>query len=274
MAWRLIDDGEVDIFRSLSVEEALARVNVDRKTKINTLRFWVSGPAVVLGRFQCCHKEVNLRFCWENGIAIARRFTGGGTVYHDKGNLNFALCMDQSRPYVPKTLPELYWTFVGGIASVLQELGIAAIFDSTRSCLRVRGKKITGTAGWIKRGVSFIHGTLLVDANLEQLSMALDVPAGQPIFLREPNLHRCMESKRDVVTTIEREMETPPTMDEIKSAVVRAVSRISHEPIEHGPLADLEREAAEALYRDRYSRAEWNLGYPLQDTISTPRESL
>ena len=274
MSWRLIDDGVVDIYRSLSVEEALAQANAARANKVNTLRFWIARPSVVLGRFQCLHEEVNIDFCRHEHISIARRFTGGGTVYHDEGNLNFALCMDQSQRYVPRTLPELYWTFIGGIARALQQIGVPACFDANRSCLRIRGKKITGTAGWIKRGVSFVHGTLLISADLEQLARALDVPPGQPAYYREPNVWRCLESRRDIVTTIVREVPNPPTIEELKNAIVRFIERISGQTVERGELSADERTVAEALYRDRYSRPEWNLGYRHQVSNLTATESL
>ncbi|RLI55773.1 MAG: hypothetical protein DRO93_11705 [Candidatus Thorarchaeota archaeon] len=269
MTWRLIDESETNIFRSLAVEEALARVNAEREKKINTIRFWRSPPAVVLGRFQCAHKEANFDFCDENHIPIARRFTGGGTVYHDLGNLNFSLCMDQSCCFVPRTLPELYWNFIGGIASGLQEIGIPVNFDAHRSCLRIGGKKITGTAGWIKRGVSFIHGTLLIDADLERLSWSLSAPPGQTVYLRDPKNTRCMESKRDVVTTISCELGEAPPLPEIKDVIIRALERISESEVRPGRLTDREREVAEILYRERYSRPEWNLGYPVSHEIAT-----
>ncbi|MHA1770105.1 MAG: lipoate--protein ligase family protein [Candidatus Thorarchaeota archaeon] len=261
MTWRLIDEGREDIFHSLALEEALARTNTQRHEKISTLRFWRAESAVVIGRFQCSHKEVNFKFCNNNNISIARRFTGGGAVFHDLGNLNFALCMDQSEQYIPRTLPELYFNFIGGIATGLREIGIPSTFDSYRSCIRINGKKITGTAGWIKRGVSFIHGTILIDADLEKLAKSLSPPSDQPVYLREPNTTRCLESKRDYVTTIIQEIPNPPSLDEVKNAIINTVEKITMCKIERGSWKTDEMDLAEALYRTRYSKPEWNLGY-------------
>ena len=140
--WRLLEEDTYDVFRNLALEEAIARVNAEKEEKVNTLRFWRSDSAVILGRFQCVHKEVNMAYCKDKGIEIARRFTGGGTVFHDKNNLNFAICLDQSEPYVNRTLNELYWNFIGGIATSLREIGILVNFDSYRSCLRIKGKNL------------------------------------------------------------------------------------------------------------------------------------
>ncbi|MHA1959318.1 MAG: lipoate--protein ligase family protein [Candidatus Thorarchaeota archaeon] len=260
MVWRLLEETKMDIHRSLALEEALARVNADSEEKVSTLRFWRSQKAVVIGRFQCVHKEANIAYCMRYGIPIARRFTGGGAVYHDEGNLNVTLCLDQKEPSVSRTLGELYWNFFGKIASGLQEIGIPARFDPDRYCLRIDRKKITGTAGWIKQGVSFIHGTLLIDADLGTLGECLKVPSNQPVYLRDKSRVRCKESKRDVVTTISSEIESKPSVDEIKSAITRSIETLAGGDLTRGSLTAEEKDAAESLYQTRYRLSEWNLG--------------
>ena len=75
MSWRLIEEIDNDVYRNLAIDESLVRTSSSQDEKVNTLRFWRSDSAVVIGRFQCVHEEVNLAFCDENQIAIARRFT-------------------------------------------------------------------------------------------------------------------------------------------------------------------------------------------------------
>lgn len=251
---------EPDIFRNLALEEALARVNAKSEEKVNTLRFWKSNEAVVMGRFQCPHLEVNMEFCHEHGIPIARRFTGGGTVYHDSGNLNFTLCLDQSELCVPRTLNELYWNFIGVIASGLGAVGIPARFDPNRNCIRVHGKKITGTAGWIKSGVSFVHGTLLINSDLELLSDCLHVPENQPVYLRDNRRIRCIKSKRDRVTNVVNGTESPPSEEKIKQAIVAGLEEFCADTIHAGSVTDEEMTASESLYQTRYSQEKWNMG--------------
>ncbi|NHJ13696.1 MAG: lipoate--protein ligase family protein [Candidatus Thorarchaeota archaeon] len=268
MPWRLIEEDGRDIFQNLAIEEALAKVNAISKEKRNTLRFWRANSAVVIGRFQCLHKEVNIGFCEEQRIAIARRFTGGGTVYQDKGNLNFTVCADRSRDYSRGPLPNLYKSFVGGIAEALEGIDIPAKFDEQRSCIRIGAKKITGTAGWIKQGVAFIHGTLLIDSSIDILQRCLSVPEIQPMYLREGKM-RCMESKRDSVTTVHREVENPPPDGEIKNAIIQSIEDTTGESLKLGTLTRDELENSERLYQSRYSHANWNRGERVPDKDSS-----
>lgn len=262
MVWRVIEDGELDIYRNLSIEESLARVNADSVEKTNTLRLWQSDKSVVIGRFQCVHKEVDLDYCRKEGIQIARRFTGGGAVYHDLGNLNFTICADQSKPYVPRSLKKLYQGFVGSIANGLREIGIPVAYHEKRSCLRIGKKKVTGTAGWIKQGVSFLHGTLLIDADTTALEKSLDAPSGQTKYLRDRTRIRCKRSKRDVVTNISAGISSRPSDTEIRAAIVKSVVTLTGERVESGNLTQTEVNTAQVLYQSRYSLDEWNLGIP------------
>ncbi|MHA2005484.1 MAG: lipoate--protein ligase family protein [Candidatus Thorarchaeota archaeon] len=260
MAWRLLENGVIDIQRSLAVEEALAVVNSEAKAKVNTLRLWRATDAVVIGRFQCVHREADIDYCDQNGIAIARRFTGGGAVFHDMGNLNFTLCMDQKDAYVAKTLPTLYRNFVGAVAMGLTDVGVPARFDKQRSCIRIGKKKITGTAGWIKRGVSFIHGTLLIDSNLTHLERSLRAPSDQPQYRRDKRRIRCMESKQDIVTSLAEALDEYPSDKEITNAITDSIQSFTGVEIVLGKLSDQERATSHALYQSRYSQSEWNLG--------------
>ena len=122
--------------------------------------------------------------------------------------------------------------------------------------------KITGTAGWLKRGVAFLHGTLLINCDLSMLRQSLSPPSGQPVFLRDRTRVRCMESKRDLVTNIANQVENCPTENAIKNAVIRSFEKMSGNSIEPGEVSVYERDTAQALYQSRYSKSEWNLGTP------------
>jgi lipoate-protein ligase A len=262
MSWRLIEEIDNDVFHNLAIDESIARTQAALDEKRNTLRFWKSECAVVIGRFQCVHEEVNLAYCNENQISIARRFTGGGTVYHDTGNLNFSLCVDRKERYVPKSLKEIYERFIGGVSDGLNSIGIPANYDPVRSCIRIKGLKITGTAGWLKRGVAFLHGTLLVKADLIKLRESLNPPEDQPVYLRDKSRIRCSKSKRDHVTNIKDVISDCPSMDEIKRTIVESIMTVSDQTVKIGEMTKHEKDTSQVLYQSRYSESSWNLGTP------------
>jgi lipoate-protein ligase A len=266
MPWRLFSNHSLDVYTNLALDESIAKTNLDDRKKLNTIRFWQSDRAVVIGRFQCVHKEVDLKYCQESDISIARRFTGGGAVFHDLGNLNFSLCLHQSYEYVPRGLKELYETFIGVFTMSLNQLNIPARFDPFGSCIRIGEKKISGTAGWIKQGVSFIHGTLLVDADLKVLQKSLSPPEKQQVYLRDKTRIRCMESRRDTVTNIMVEVDDCPTQQEIQAVIIENFVDFVGEEIKEGRSTKEENIAAQALYDTQYSKPSWNLGTPIEFT--------
>jgi lipoate-protein ligase A len=266
MSWRLLDEQDSDVYNNLAIDEAIAKTDLGAANTLNTIRFWKSSRSVVIGRFQCVHKEVNLDYCKDNNISIARRFTGGGAVFHDFGNLNFSLRLHQSHDYVPRGLKELYEALIGRITESLNRLGIPARFDPVGSCIRIGEKKISGTAGWIKQGVSFIHGTLLIDADLKILQRSLSPPDHQQVFLRDRTRIRCMESKHDSVTNINAEHKGDICVDEIKASIMESLQDLSGATILKKPLTRLEKDTAQALYESQYSLPSWNLGTPANST--------
>ena len=262
MSWRLLNDHGLDIYSNLAMDEAIAKTELRENNTLNTIRFWRSQLAVVIGRFQCVHREVDLAYCRDNNISIARRFTGGGAVFHDMGNLNFALRLHQSHPYVPRGLKELYRAFIGIVTQSLVSLNIPAKFDTVGSCIRNDGRKISGTAGWIKRGVSFIHGTLLVDSDLDMLQRCLTPPERQQSYLRDKTRIRCMDSKHDTVTKISFEVENGPSSDEIQAAIIETLEEPAGATIKEGHATESEIDTAQALYHSQYTQPSWNLGTP------------
>ena len=50
---------------------------------------WQNSPAVIVGSFQNICREVHVETLRRLSIPIVRRMSGGGTVYHDLGNVNY-----------------------------------------------------------------------------------------------------------------------------------------------------------------------------------------
>ena len=129
---------------------------------------WQNAPAVIIGLNQNAYAEVNLPYLESHGIALARRVTGGGAVYHDLGNLNYSIAGPS------REVEQHYDT----VAAALRQLGVPAE-RSGRNDILVEGRKCSGYAKRLSRDRMMIHGTLMWDVDLEALTAALSAPGGK-----------------------------------------------------------------------------------------------
>ena len=60
------------------------------------LLIWRSSPSVVIGRHQNMFSECNISLAHKNKVHVARRKSGGGTVFHDRGNINLSFIVGRS----------------------------------------------------------------------------------------------------------------------------------------------------------------------------------
>jgi len=252
MVWRLLDVEWPDKpYYNMAVEEAVARA-VGGGLSPNTLRFWRNDNTIVIGRCQCVSLEVLLPNCLEHGVKVVRRFTGGGAVYHDLENLNYAISFKRPSP-IPSDDVSLGFRKVGeAIVLGLGMLGIKAEFVPVND-IQVGGKKISGMAGMLAKNLLFIHGCLLVGSNIEVLSKVLNVP-------KEKLEAKGAKEVRARVTTVIEEAKRQVSMDEIKLALLRGFEKVFQENFSPGKLTEWEEAEAERLYREKYTTLDWNLG--------------
>ena len=93
-----------------------------------------------------------------------RRFSGGGAVYHDEGNLNFSVITSQSNIKRIK-----YYDL---ILKAVEKFGIKAEFNG-RNDLITQDKKFSGNAIYSDGKIICRHGTILISSNLDNLSKFL-----------------------------------------------------------------------------------------------------
>jgi lipoate-protein ligase A len=249
--WRVLGDpGDRDPRANLALDEALARGAAPL-----TLRFWRNGRSVVLGRFQRAAAEVDLAVAEALRIPVLRRFTGGGAVFHDSGNLNITVVGHLgSAPFDAPAglrLPALYRVVLDPLATVVAELGLAV--ERTDRDLLVNGRKITGVAAWIGRDRALVHATLLIDADLDALERVLAGP-GAPGDIRWERTR----SRRVPVTSLNQELGAIPELNSkpieqrIVDAFGAADSREAPSPIECS--------RARQLLKQRYAVQAWHAG--------------
>jgi len=162
----LIDNRHItDPYTNLALEEFLVRQADCSAT--DYLLLYVNEPSVVLGKNQSIYREVSFDYLRSGQLKMARCISCGGTVYHDAGNLNFAFISSFADSKVNN-----YKLFNEPIIQALRKAGINAGMDE-RNNIIANGKKISGCAQFTNRRNIISHGTLLFNANLDNLRGAL-----------------------------------------------------------------------------------------------------
>lgn len=127
---------------------------------------YVNQRAVIIGKNQNPWKECNLSAMERDKVQLVRRITGGGAVFHDRGNLNFSFIAGKGRYDLERQMKM--------ILQALREMGIPAEFTG-RNDLTAEGKKFSGNAFCGRKETRQHHGTLLIHTDLTQLQKYLTV---------------------------------------------------------------------------------------------------
>lgn len=154
-----------DIHRNLALEDWFYRNYNFRNHHL--LLLWKSDPCVVIGRHQNPWIEANISSMENNGIALARRNSGGGTVYHDSGNLNLSF-------FTPKERYNRRYNLDIITRGIFREWGLKTTVNKKDDIVVQNEFKISGTAAKLGRPNAYHHCTLLVNANKRTLSLALE----------------------------------------------------------------------------------------------------
>ena len=207
---------------------------------------WQNDNTIVVGKFQNTAEEVNREFADAQGIRVVRRLSGGGAVYHDKGNLNFTFITDQEG-----LVDFNFRVFTQPVLKALEELGVHASFTG-RNDLVLDGRKFSGNSQYVKRGRILHHGCIMLDSNLDKVKDALRV--------REAKFtSKSIKSVRSRVTTINEHAPRPISMEEFKDALKRQV--FEENDITEYQLTEADEAAVRQLMHDKYETWEWNYGF-------------
>ena len=136
----------------------------------DVLFLYVNDSSVILGSNQVLVNEVDVTFCNDNRISVLRRVSGGGAVYHDAGNLNYSFIST-----IREGKPVLSADFLVPVVDVLKSMDIPVEIGKRKDLWLFGGYKVSGTASHISKNRQLHHGTLLYDANIEQLQKSLTV---------------------------------------------------------------------------------------------------
>ncbi len=231
-----------DPYYNLALEEYIfSNVKLDK----GLFMLWQNDNAVVIGRNQNVMKEINLQYASKMNTRIARRNTGGGTVYHDLGNLNYSFIQDCDSRYSID-----FKQFAEPILDALNLLGVQAECNH-RNDLVINGRKFSGTAQTVKNGRMLHHGTLLFNSDLDFVRKVLAVKD-------EVVQGGGVKSVRSQVTNISEHLLKSMSVNQFCDHLMASVS--AKETTVFLQLTEKDYRAIEALKDSKYLTWDWTYG--------------
>ena len=179
----------------------------------------------------------------QRGIPVVRRISGGGTVYHDLGNVNYT--------YIIRTNGALdYDAVLSPVIAALNAIGVPA--RKNRTCdIAIGDLKISGSAQRMTKGRLLHHGTLLFSSDLGVLDQITTHRKNDCFQSRGTQSAIC------TVTNIQEHLESPMTIEEFQDRLLRQMVPPGSLHLTLTP----EQEAEVCRLRDeKYRSWEWTWG--------------
>jgi lipoate-protein ligase A len=199
-----------------------------------------------VGKHQNIFAEVRYRFAVENNIQVVRRISGGGSVYHDLGNLNFSFItrFNNNRLSTIKIMPNL-------ILNVLHEFNIDATLNEKNDIL-IGTQKISGSSQITNMRKVINHGTLLFNSHLPTLYKVLspDTPVRKSDGIK---------SIRSKVSNVVSFLQMSISLDEFKTRIINKVSKNIGKIVPY-KLTPQDWKNIFKLAKNKYRSWEWNYG--------------
>jgi lipoate-protein ligase A len=208
---------------------------------------YINEPSVIVGKHQNTMAEIDINLAQQLGVKIVRRLSGGGAVYHDKGNLNFTFIRNGSEGKLVD-----FKGFTKPIIDALGTLGVEAKFEGHNS-LMVNGLKISGNAEHIFKNRVMHHGTLLFSSDLKVLANLLYIK-------QDKYADKAVKSVRASTTNISEHLASSITVSSFKEYLFKYILESFASAVKYN-FSNFDIAAIEALATQKYETWEWTFGY-------------
>ncbi|MEN8119790.1 MAG: lipoate--protein ligase [Bacteroidota bacterium] len=237
-----INSSSNDPYINLATEEYLLK-NTDH----DVFMLYTNIPSIIIGKHQNALSEINLDYVEKNKLKVVRRLSGGGTVYHDLGNLNYSWIKHSEQGKIID-----FNKYTADILMYLQSLPVNATRNKNNDLL-IDGKKISGNAEHLFKNKLIHHGTLLFSSELNKLNHAIQADLGR----FEGN---AVQSKRSRVTNISYYLKKDISIKKFRLDLFHFIIAIYSNAVEY-QLSEKELGFIKQLSAEKYNNWEWNFSY-------------
>lgn len=215
------------------------------------LLFYINDPSIIVGRNQNTIEEVNQAYVEEKGIRVVRRMSGGGAVYHDRGNFSFCFIKDDDGSFRD------FASFTQPVIEALHKMGAKGAELKGRNDLLINDKKFSGNAMYAKNGRMTAHGTILFDADLDEVTKALKPR-------KEKFESKGIKSVRSRVTNIKPYVSPEYqklTTEEFRDLLLLEIFGVgSRDQVKEFKLTEADWAKVREIQAERFGNWEWNYG--------------
>ncbi len=217
-----------------------------------SLFLWQNKAAVIFGRNQNIFAETDTEYLNENKISPVRRFSGGGAVFQDLGNVNFTFITKEKNADTQK--------YLSVIKNAVASFDINCEF-SGRNDLLVEGKKFSGHAYYTNDDNYLYHGTLMVSVNLDMLSRVLN-----PSFLKLNS--KGIDSVRSRVINLSQVNSSINTKNIIEATIKSFKAEFGN----FEPIINIDRYSFTAPLFDKINKNNWIYGEAPEFNITVEKK--
>jgi len=173
------------------------------------LFLWQNDNTIVLGRNQNVYAECRVGKFIESGGRITRRRSGGGTVFHDLGNINFSFVSMKNE------MEKIDYKKI--VKNALKNININVVYNG-RNDLTCNGKKFSGNAAYSLGEQGCQHGTIMVNVDIDKMNSFLTPDKGK----LERN---CVSSVEARVMNL-GDVSSKITIDMVKESLIKTTEAV------------------------------------------------
>ena len=239
---RFIQRPETDPYYNLAAEEYLLKT-----AQVDTFMTWRNEPSVIIGKHQNALKEIDQSYIEKNNLPVIRRISGGGTVYHDPGNVNFTFIFTNRKENLIDFIE-----FTRPVILFLQNLGLDASF-SGKNNITIEGLKVSGNSAHLYKNKVLYHGTLLFDSDLDILDRAI---AGHEELFNDKAVRSIRSKVTNIRGLLANDISTEDFISQFKKFIFHYYKDIYEDKLDESDEAEIKK-----MVEAKYHSYQWNYGY-------------